>query len=1203
MSVVPFPLTQDAGARRQALDVRNSFIVEAPAGSGKTGLLILRYLRLLAVVDQPEAVLALTFTRKAAAEMRDRVLAALDRAQQPLANDAREFEQETWMAARAVSSRDAERGWTLRTQPHRLNMRTIDSLCAEIARASPVLSGGIGQATPIDDAMPLYRKAARAVLLQMGGDDVSLNQALELVLLHRDADLADCETLLAQMLATREQWATLIPLGRELVDEAALDANVRPRLNEALESALCAALSKIQQRFNPGLLQQLASLAHVLAEASGHADAPNPMLGCSRLPHAPGAAVDDIEHWRMLAHLLVRPSGGWRAGFNVNHIGLKLTKEQTSDLKRAIDELRPDDTLLTLLCSLSELPPRCYPDDQWEVAKALFRLLYHALVELRLLFAAGEVCDFAELSLAARAALRAGDADRMGMRLEHLLVDEMQDTSSAQYDLLQLLTAGWNGVDQTVFLVGDPKQSIYLFRQAKVERFVSSMHSCRLGHIPLRALQLTSNFRSGAGLVRAFNQTFAAVFQDGGPIGYTAARPALNATPCDQLEWHSMSQARRSDAVSKREETQTEDRAEADSIASIILALQRLVRKNVSGAPRTMAVLVRSRKHALHVVQKLADAQIAFRAVDMETLAERPEVLDALAIARALLHPADRTAWLATLRAPWCGLTLTDLHLVTGGDDRTVRKQPLRSLLRTRAALLPQDVQLRLRRTLDVLDDAVNHRGRAPLATEVDRLWHALQANLCVTAREHRNVRAFIDLLETLETSGETIDLTSLSERLKALYAEADNDTDAVEVLTIHKAKGLEWDAVFVPGMHRVSQSGRAPLLDWAELKQTDAEGHPLILLAPIQRRGDDRGTLNRFVSGLRTQGERAELQRLFYVAATRARTALHLFAAPQQNADGELSIKSNSLLRAAGQAAESHFTHVPSNFNLPFPAVPRIADGLALAAAAEPEHSDYAANPRGFVPLRRLPLAWIKEPVLRQSAATTAKSPRLHRAPVQPAGSLSARILGTTVHAFLQHLAELLAHPNTATPDVAAWSARIQTLVRMGGLSASDTERVCSDVALALRNTLADPHGRWILGPHPEAINEGDLYDSASPSAPNAPLDRYRFDRSFLAGTVPGMDGSEALWIVDYKTSTRRCAEAAGPARDEFLQAERSRYSPTLHTYARLAQRSTHPGTPIMLALYYPMLPHLDYWRYDPAAEKIEQNDGQVDANAETVS
>ena len=98
------------------------------------------------------------------------------------------------------------------------------------------------------------------------------------------------------------------------------------------------------------------------------------------------------------------------------------------------------------------------------------------------------------------------------MGLQHILVDEMQDTSTSQYELIQLLTQGWDGRSQTVFLVGDPKQSIYLFRQARVERFIRTMQQQRLGDLVLGCLRLTANFRSQSDLVHSFNDDFALLF-------------------------------------------------------------------------------------------------------------------------------------------------------------------------------------------------------------------------------------------------------------------------------------------------------------------------------------------------------------------------------------------------------------------------------------------------------------------------------------------------------------------------------------------------------------------------------------------------------------------------------------------------------------------------------------------------------------------
>ena len=93
-----------------------------------------------------------------------------------------------------------------------MNIRSIDSVCAEIANSLPLLSGAGGPRRPVEDAEPLYRLAARRTLLQLGGSNATLHDALNTVLLHRDGNLADCETLIAGMLQTREQWGELLPL-------------------------------------------------------------------------------------------------------------------------------------------------------------------------------------------------------------------------------------------------------------------------------------------------------------------------------------------------------------------------------------------------------------------------------------------------------------------------------------------------------------------------------------------------------------------------------------------------------------------------------------------------------------------------------------------------------------------------------------------------------------------------------------------------------------------------------------------------------------------------------------------------------------------------------------------------------------------------------------------------------------------------------
>jgi ATP-dependent exoDNAse (exonuclease V) beta subunit len=144
----------DHEQRERALDPGNSFIVQAPAGSGKTGLLIQRFLVLLGRVERPESVVAITFTKKAANEMRRRVLDALASAAGP--EPESEHEKTTWLLANRVCRRDEERGWNLRENPHRLEMRTIDSLCSSLVRRMPWLSRLGLPPEIVDDATDLY---------------------------------------------------------------------------------------------------------------------------------------------------------------------------------------------------------------------------------------------------------------------------------------------------------------------------------------------------------------------------------------------------------------------------------------------------------------------------------------------------------------------------------------------------------------------------------------------------------------------------------------------------------------------------------------------------------------------------------------------------------------------------------------------------------------------------------------------------------------------------------------------------------------------------------------------------------------------------------------------------------------------------------------------------------------------------------------
>src|SRR5690606_39664971 len=237
--------------------------------------------------------------------------------------------------------------------------------------------------------------------------------------------------------------------------------------------------------------------------------------------------------------------------------------------------------------------------------------------------------------------------------------------------LLTSLTAGWEpGDGRTVFLVGDPMQSIYRFRKAEVGLFLHAKEK-GLGNIALESLNLTDNFRSQANIVDWVNRSFQPLFPSQadpgmGAIPYTPSTAYHDALGDVGVELHPVWTHASIDPASAS--------LTAESIA-VRLARDALKRHADSNHP--VAILVRARGHLEEVVRRLTAEGIPCRAVELSPLKSRQAVSDAVQLARALAHPADRLAWLSVLRSPLCGVTLHTLHGLFGTDHHTTARDLL----------------------------------------------------------------------------------------------------------------------------------------------------------------------------------------------------------------------------------------------------------------------------------------------------------------------------------------------------------------------------------------------------------------------------------------------------------------------------------------------------------------------------------------------
>ena len=1092
-------LPVDYAVRQAALDPSRSFIVQAPAGSGKTGLLTQRFLVLLAGVEHPEEIVAITFTRKAAAEMRDRILGALRLAASDEIPDD-DYLRQTRELARAALARDRARGWKLLDNPARLRVRTIDSFCQYLAGQAPLLSGlgsGLGVA---EDAAALYQEAARATLEELETAS-SVGEALGLLLRHRDNDSERLAELLADMLGRRDQWLQHLGRGEERL---------------ALEAALALAVEKGLEEARRALAPWAGRLLPLVRFAAANLPDDASLATCRDLAELPSAAAEQLPCWQGIADLLLTGKNEWRKSLTARN-GFPPGCDEKSQMTALLDELKEQDGLDALLGRVRGLPAPAYGEEEWQVLAALLQVLRRAAAHLQLVFAAHGQVDFAEIMLRARHALydENGPTDlalKLDYRIHHLLVDEFQDTSRNQYELFLDLVAGWQpGDGRSLFLVGDPMQSIYRFREAEVGLFLQAWRH-GMGDLPLEPLQLVVNFRSTGGIVDWVNRQFPLVLPDrddafSGAVSYAPSQAWKAQGPAPAVEIHPFAGR--------------DDLAEADKVLEI-------VRDGLAEQDGDIAILVRNRSHAETIAACLNREGIGFRAVDMEGLGSRPVVRDLMALSLALLYPADRASWLALLRGPCCGLSLEDLHALAQDDAHGVAALLADS---ERLDRLSADGRARAQRLWSLLEPALKDVGTRPLHSLARGLWLGQGGPLAAGEAGMEDAELFFGLLRSLEAGG-PVTRESLKEGVSRLYARPDISSDGrLQIMTMHKAKGLEFDTVILPGLGRIPRGDAARLLYW--LETTDDQGEARLILGPMKSaaEGEDHPA-SRYIKELEKRKGRYEEGRLLYVAATRAKRKLHLLGHAVFNSKDEIGPASTSLLASLWPALSGHWE-----------------------ALEPPEEEDAGPEEsRAQPPLRRLPSGWAAPTAPAPVIAVTDAPESIQSVEFDWAGDL-ARAVGVVAHRLLQHLAEN--GPLARGVDSLESAARV--LLRGEAVGEDELEEGLVLVRQALENTLASERGRWILfGGHRDAHCEYPLT-----ALVDGRVRHMILDRTFI-------DDQGVRWIIDYKTGRH---EGADPK--AFLDREQERYREQLEAYAR-AFRALEQS-PIRVALYYPLM---DGWR-----------------------
>lgn len=1179
----------DQQVRIDALNSQQSFAVAAPAGSGKTGLLTQRVLTLLATCEQPEEILAITFTRKAAGEMQDRIMHALwQAAEQPQPQDPHAIR--TWQLAQNVLQRDRELQWNLLQSPQRLRVQTIDSLCRSITKQLPLASGIGAQPDTLEDADQAYRLAVRE-LFKLLEQESPLRDDLIRLLRHLDNNLHAVENLLAGLLAKREQWLGVLLQARH--------EDARHYLENVLQSVICEHLQQVEAllSLHSSEICSIADTAATHLQQEGERkNRIHELLGIAGLPAAEPEAIND---WLAIADLLLTNGGTFRAKLTKNE-GFPAGKEHAdlktrfSELVAAINDTSPGAN--ELLHEIRSLPAPEYTADQWQLLDSLTSILPVLAAQLTLVFKQLSATDYTAISQAALIAL--GDEDspsdlalQLDYRIRHILVDEFQDTASPQLELLRKLTNGWQPDDgRTLFIVGDGMQSCYGFRNANVGLFLDARHQ-GIGSIALDAVDLRVNFRSQAGVVNWVNEVFQNAFplQDDisrGAVSYStsvAFKPELDPQLYgDAVQFHACTYSSENKSADKPatdkialdidgdETTPSKTDAQQQEANHVVSLVKKAQSENPIGS---IAILVRTRTHLQKILPALSAAGLHYQATEIDRLASRMAIMDLLSLTRALLNPADRIAWLSLLRAPWCGLDNNDLHkiVVTNlGSLNPRRNETAFSLIWPQVqhyqniSGLSHAGQQILARVVPLLQQTLAARYRKPLRQWIEGTWLALGGPATLLdANDRDNINSFFALLDKYEQGGSIGDWNAFNQAIERLYAAPQAEADSrLQVMTIHKSKGLEFDTVIIPGLDRNPRKDDKQLLLWQE--RINHQGEKQLLLGSLAPTGKEEDALYTFMRSEQEKQQAFESTRLLYVGCTRAIKRLHLMACINTKEDGLQTPAKKSLLHSIWPFVREQAQIISnSNSSGNTPAQhnnPETQAGLQHILRLRPDWqlpefqsvdllNDYRGHEYNSTAQDKT-----QEPdaiALNESEQTNP----LNLPEFETTAARLARHTGTVIHSALQAIVEnkLVTTQTCIQADsfiaqhALFWKIQLQQL----GWNGDNLNNALQKTAAAIHHILTSDTGRWLLNSdHVQSACELSLMQKNRQDIKESVIDRTFVDNG-------------VRWIVDYKSSEAE----RGCTLDEFIEQQKKTYQSQLQGYKTLL--SATENLPVKTALY----------------------------------
>ena len=829
----------DAAARAFAIDPRHNVVLEASAGTGKTSVLVWRYVNLLKAGVDPAHILAITFTRKAAAEMRERIVRELK-------------------AAAARSKFDRAQWHDIRDRLGEIAISTIDACSLSLLREFPLEA----------DLDPGFEMADETEVPRL--IEASLDQSLRIFagLAKHDPDVA---LVLAQLGVSRTRAGLASLLDRRLVAWDALNRFLVSGPGDLTAEVVCRrAATSLQDalRTVPG------GWSRFLADGpGGHPRYQMFARDMARLDarDLPGdAAIRGLVD-RVAAHFLTndrRPrKGGGIPPYN--------TERDYPDVEAA---RRHRAAVFQVAPHIERVVSAFARDLNVVLARGVRRMFAIALEQYRRALDERSALDFSDVLQRALDLLRQMDEFsqsrfRLESRYHHVLVDEFQDTSRAQWDLVSLLIQSWGeglglATQPSIFIVGDRKQSIYRFRDAEVAvlqqagRYIEGL---RAAGDPRRAI--SRSFRASPELLAFINDVFTEISQAGGRAD------DFTYVETDRFPIDTGRGARSGGPVLGV--AAAED--PVDCAAAVAFEIERILREETirdrntgvgrSARPGDVAILFRSRTSHREFERELARRGIPTYVYKGLGFFDAEEIKDVSALMRFLADPCSDLRAAAFLRSRFVRISDSGLARLGTRIAAAILDPELPG---SAAALADEDrrvlvhVRAHVRDWLPLVD-------RVPPADFVERLLpetaYAYELRGPRRQQAWENLKKMRGLVRRIQNRGYAT-LPRIADHIESLTAGDESNAviealDAVNLMTVHAAKGLEFPVVFVVNLSRGATGPPRPIR-----VTVDGEGgEPSVSVGPFVSESDEA----------ERDREKHETRRLLYVALTRARDRLYL--------------------------------------------------------------------------------------------------------------------------------------------------------------------------------------------------------------------------------------------------------------------------------------------------------------------------------------